>query len=186
MIRLHGIDAVERSQHCSRNGEAWRCGEDAAQFLASLLRNGRLSCRQVDLDQYGRQVSICTVSGRDLAAEIVRAGWAVALPQFSETYVELEAVATQESVGIWSSQFETPADYRASNPSESEPRPALRRQRQTLAPAHPSSRGSAYYQNCASARAAGAAPIRRGQPGYRPELDADNDGVACEPYRNRR
>ena len=37
-----------------------------------------------------------------------------------------------------------------------------------------------FYQNCDEARAAGAAPIRRGEPGYRPALDRDNDGVACE------
>ncbi len=43
-----------------------------------------------------------------------------------------------------------------------------------------SSGGSAYYPNCAAARAAGAAPLYRGQPGYRPGLDRDNDGVACE------
>ncbi|WP_245841929.1 excalibur calcium-binding domain-containing protein [Sphingomonas lenta] len=42
---------------------------------------------------------------------------------------------------------------------------------------------SVYYARCADARAAGAAPIHRGSPGYRNELDADNDGVACEPYR---
>jgi len=40
-----------------------------------------------------------------------------------------------------------------------------------------------YYPNCAAARAAGAAPIMIGHPGYRPELDADGDGIACEPYR---
>ncbi|WP_228726822.1 excalibur calcium-binding domain-containing protein [Novosphingobium aureum] len=40
--------------------------------------------------------------------------------------------------------------------------------------------GSAYYANCTEARAAGAAPIRRGQPGYRSGLDRDNDGIACE------
>lgn len=40
-----------------------------------------------------------------------------------------------------------------------------------------------YYPNCAAARAAGAAPIRIGHPGYRPELDADGDGIACEPYQ---
>lgn len=39
-----------------------------------------------------------------------------------------------------------------------------------------------YYPNCAAARAAGAAPIKRDEPGYREELDADDDGVACEPY----
>jgi hypothetical protein len=37
-----------------------------------------------------------------------------------------------------------------------------------------------YYANCSQARAAGAAPIRRGQPGYRRALDRDNDGIACE------
>ena len=39
---------------------------------------------------------------------------------------------------------------------------------------------SVYYRNCAEARASGAAPLYRGQPGYRPELDRDGDGVACE------
>jgi hypothetical protein len=38
-----------------------------------------------------------------------------------------------------------------------------------------------YYPNCATARYLGAAPIRRGEPGYRLALDADNDGIACEP-----
>ncbi len=37
-----------------------------------------------------------------------------------------------------------------------------------------------YYANCTAARAAGAAPLRRGQPGYRAALDRDNDGIACE------
>ncbi|KRE80268.1 deoxyribonuclease [Arthrobacter sp. Soil763] len=38
----------------------------------------------------------------------------------------------------------------------------------------------AYYANCAAVRAAGAAPIRRGQPGYSSRLDRDGDGVGCE------
>lgn len=37
-----------------------------------------------------------------------------------------------------------------------------------------------YYENCDEARAAGAAPLIAREPGYRPELDADSDGVACE------
>ena len=36
------------------------------------------------------------------------------------------------------------------------------------------------YPNCAAARAAGAAPIHVGEPGYRRKLDRDSDGVACE------
>uniref|UniRef100_UPI0004A490CB excalibur calcium-binding domain-containing protein n=1 Tax=Arthrobacter sp. TB 26 TaxID=494420 RepID=UPI0004A490CB len=37
-----------------------------------------------------------------------------------------------------------------------------------------------YYANCAAARAAGAAPLRAGRPGYREQMDGDRDGVACE------
>jgi len=36
--------------------------------------------------------------------------------------------------------------------------------------------------NCAAARAVGLAPANRGEPGYWPEHDADNDGIACEPW----
>lgn len=39
-----------------------------------------------------------------------------------------------------------------------------------------------YYRYCSQARAAGAAPLHRGEPGYRDGLDADGDGVACEPF----
>lgn len=39
---------------------------------------------------------------------------------------------------------------------------------------------SVSYANCAAVRAAGAAPIYAGQPGYSSKLDRDGDGVACE------
>ncbi|WP_234320939.1 excalibur calcium-binding domain-containing protein [Streptomyces katrae] len=39
---------------------------------------------------------------------------------------------------------------------------------------------SVYFQSCAEAKAAGAAPMRRGQPGYRDALDRDKDGIACD------
>ncbi|MFD3532099.1 excalibur calcium-binding domain-containing protein [Streptomyces sp. NPDC058664] len=37
-----------------------------------------------------------------------------------------------------------------------------------------------YYENCSAVRAAGAAPIHVGDPGYSRKLDRDGDGVACE------
>ena len=50
------------------------------------------------------------------------------------------------------------------------------------APAEPAppQEGNVYYPTCAAARAAGAAPIHQGQPGYSRKLDRDGDGVACE------
>jgi len=39
---------------------------------------------------------------------------------------------------------------------------------------------SGSYPNCSAARAAGAAPIRAGEPGFGRHLDRDGDGIACE------
>lgn len=60
--------------------------------------------------------------------------------------------------------------------------------RQELSPQRMPSKvpaGGRAFRNCDEARAAGAAPVRRGEPGYGPHLDRDNDGIGCEPYRGR-
>jgi hypothetical protein len=48
------------------------------------------------------------------------------------------------------------------------------------APVAPAAPATAYYPNCAAVKAAGAAPLYSGQPGYSTSLDRDRDGVACE------
>jgi hypothetical protein len=45
--------------------------------------------------------------------------------------------------------------------------------------------GVRYYPNCDWAWSLGAAPIKRGDPGYREQMDGDGDGIACEPYHGR-
>ena len=62
----------------------------------------------------------------------------------------------------------------APQPAASTPVPAA------PAPAAPAADPDVYYQNCTAARAAGAAPLHVGDPGYRAGLDRDKDGVACE------
>ena len=46
-------------------------------------------------------------------------------------------------------------------------------------PAGPAAPAAA-FANCSAAKAAGAAPLYAGSPGYAPKLDRDGDGVACE------
>jgi hypothetical protein len=59
------------------------------------------------------------------------------------------------------------------------PKPIARKiERPSALPARAPSR--AFYRSCREARAAGAAPIRRGQSGYGRHLDRDGDGIACE------
>lgn len=43
-----------------------------------------------------------------------------------------------------------------------------------------SSSSGTYYATCQDARDAGAAPINKGQPGYRTELDPNGNGIACD------
>ncbi|HXH16687.1 MAG TPA: excalibur calcium-binding domain-containing protein [Sphingomonas sp.] len=45
------------------------------------------------------------------------------------------------------------------------------------------SESSVVFSGCREVRAAGAAPLYRGSPGYRADMDGDGDGIACEDYR---
>jgi hypothetical protein len=45
--------------------------------------------------------------------------------------------------------------------------------------------GGVYYSGCNEVRAAGKAPLHQGDPSYRPEMDGDGDGIACEPFHPR-
>ena len=67
----------------------------------------------------------------------------------------------------------TPATTRATTPATT---PATTR----ATTATTAAAASVYYANCTAARAAGAAPVRRGEPGYASHLDRDNDGIGCE------
>ncbi len=55
--------------------------------------------------------------------------------------------------------------------------------RSTTAPTRPN---SVYYKNCAEAHASGRWDIPEGDPAYRPGLDKDHNGVACESRKTSR
>ena len=63
--------------------------------------------------------------------------------------------------------------------TQAAPAPAQTQAAPAPAPAQQSG-GDVYYQNCSAVRAAGKAPLYKGQPGYSRKLDRDGDGVACE------
>jgi hypothetical protein len=67
-------------------------------------------------------------------------------------------------------------------PSSAAPPTAPASQRPARTPAPPAEPApEPYYASCKEAKLAGAAPLIRGvSPGYRPGLDGDGDGKACE------
>lgn len=112
-IRLHGVDAPESGQLCTRpNGERWRCGQQAALALADRVGRAIVRCEERERDRYGRIVAVCFKEEDDLNRWLVMNGWAVAYRRYSEDYVREEDAARQARLGVWSGDFEMPWDWR--------------------------------------------------------------------------
>lgn len=91
-------------------------------------------------------------------------------------------VAVKLGYGAWVTQAEKDAMATVLGDCPDEPLPggpAAGSPQAAPAPA-PAPAPSASYASCAEVRAAGAAPIRVGDPGWRPQFDGDGDGVGCE------
>jgi endonuclease YncB( thermonuclease family) len=112
-IRLWGIDAPEGSQICQRDGRPWECGDDATAALEALLDGQQVACTDVDRDRYGRTVATCTVDGQDIAAAMVRQGWALDYERYSGgAYAAEQLEAEQAQRGLWSGSFVPPWEWR--------------------------------------------------------------------------
>ncbi len=113
-LRIHGIDAPELAQGCERNGRRYACGETAREVMARILGHGEVDCEQLDTDQYRRRIVRCRdQQGRDIGAEMVRQGWALAFTRFSQDYVQQEHEARLARRGLWAGSFDAPWDWRA-------------------------------------------------------------------------
>jgi endonuclease YncB( thermonuclease family) len=111
-VRLFGIDAPELDQVCDQGGVAWACGAAEREMLAGLVAGGRLTCSVQDVDQYGRAVAVCLRQDKDVAAQMVRQGGAIAYRRYSDRYVADEAVAQAAGAGVWGSTYAAPEDHR--------------------------------------------------------------------------
>ena len=112
-IRLHGIDAPESGQSCEdKNGAIYRCGQIAANEMASYVSGKIVNCKVTDRDRYGRLVAACYVNGEDVNERLVLAGWALAYKQYSRDYVPSEAQAKSNFLGMWQGQFVEPWEWR--------------------------------------------------------------------------
>lgn len=120
-IRLWGIDAFEPAQKCG----SLNCGATATDFLKTTIKNAFDSnykdvfCIEKDKDRYGRIVAICRLGAIDLGAAMVVSGNAVAYRKYSLDYVAEEEQAKATMAGAWSTQFQTPEDYRRPQETES-------------------------------------------------------------------
>jgi len=173
-VRLHGIDAPESGQVCSRNGQDWRCGFEAKAALAALVKNHWVDCSEIDKDRYGRIIAVCSIGGPlgiELNREMVATGWAIAYRRYSTDYVTEEMEAQKSGRGIWSGSFVTPEQWRRGKRHASK-----ERKRQS----------SFEDRDCKDFRTHEEAQkfFEAARPGDPHKLDGDGDGVACEGLKN--
>lgn len=111
-LRLAGLDAPELSQECERQGRTYPCGREARRALASLVGGADISCNVKGTDRYHRALATCLRDGRDIGAELVASGHALAYGN----YTTQEAKARSSRLGVWNGTIERPEDWRRRHP----------------------------------------------------------------------
>src|SRR5215469_15221586 len=113
-IRLWGVDAPESSQLCrGEDSLQYRCGAKAANDLDTYIDRRPVNCVPLNLDQYGRTVATCSVSGTDLGEWLVRNGLALDWPQYSRgRYAAAERDADRSGRGMWAGSYVEPWLFR--------------------------------------------------------------------------
>lgn len=189
-VRLLGIDTPETKKPGYTVG-CW--GPEATEFARTTMVGQRVALvpdsTQERTDHYGRTLAyLVRADDWDYSVEAARAGAARSYVYGGVPVSRYAAIAAAEREakeakrGLWgppcngdtaSSPATVTSGSAATVPSPSlAPPPPV--------PSAPASPASVYYKNCDAARAAGAAPIQVGEPGYRKGLDRDGDGTACD------
>ena len=114
-IRLWGIDAPESTQLCrGEDSLQYRCGAKAANELDAFIAQRPVSCIPISLDRYGRTVATCSVGRIDLADWLVRNGYALDWPHYSNgKYADAQREAERAGHGLWAGSYVAPWLYRA-------------------------------------------------------------------------
>jgi hypothetical protein len=97
-------------------------------------------------------------------------------------------IAVKQGYDLWVTAAERDAMSRILSDCPDQPLPDVADAARPVPPAAPPPTSAAPratpvggpFESCAAARAAGAAPVHRGDPGYAGSLDRDGDGVGCE------
>jgi hypothetical protein len=162
--------------HVVALGDAWQTG---AQYWSPAVRQ----------DLGNDPLNLLAVDGSANAqkGDSDAASWLPPAKSFRCAYVARQ-IAVKARYGLWVTAAEAAAMKQVLRGCPAQPVPVeAARAVAATSSALPSATGSSsvsgaagYYANCAAVRAAGKAPLRRGEPGYRAGLDGDNDGIACQ------
>ncbi|MDQ0323826.1 endonuclease YncB(thermonuclease family) [Pararhizobium capsulatum DSM 1112] len=139
---------------------------EAKERLRLLLDSGKVTFKSTGRDLYGRTLAKVFAGDTNVGTVLIKEGYALPYqPGAASKLNRLQAwcgpSATLEDV--WRGSVK-PLTVVAARKKHSDEQGEVSRP----------------FPNCAAARAAGAAPVYAGDPGYQPKLDRDHDGVGCE------
>ncbi|MET1053256.1 MAG: DUF1524 domain-containing protein [Mycetocola sp.] len=168
-VRGENTSALVQIDHVVALSNAWQTG---AQQLTEAQR----------ISLANDPLNLLAVDGRSNAqkSDGDTATWLPANKAFRCGYVARQ-VSVKATYGLWVTKAERDAMARVldSCPGESALTSPFTPDQDAESPT-PAPGPDVYYENCAAAREAGAAPLHRGQPGYSTTLDRDGDGTACD------
>lgn len=156
-VQCYGKEASSRMQH----------------YVQSKSVALEADASQGNRDKYDRLLRyVFLEDGTNVALQMIREGYAHEYTydkpyKYQAAFKAAEATAKANGSGFW-----------ATNTCNGDTTQAAESATPAATPTQSDS--SVYYANCTEVRAAGAAPIYAGQPGYSTKLDRDRDGVACE------
>ena len=180
-VRGPGTSTAVQVDHVVALSDAWQKG--AGRWSAPVrarFANDSLNLLAVDGPTNGRK------SDADAAT------WLPPAKAYRCAFVARQ-VAVKVKYGLWMTAAEKAATARVLTGCQGQKLPvakafrlgggvvqAVRQPVSQPQPVSPPQPASPTYADCTAVRAAGAAPIRAGDPGFEPKFDRDNDGVGCE------
>ncbi|MBR8661197.1 thermonuclease family protein [Brevibacillus sp. NL20B1] len=199
-VRMLLIDTPE-TKHPDKPVQPF--GPEASKFTKELLTEKSVELEKdvSERDKYGRLLAYVYVNDQSVQEKLLEKGLArvaVYPPNVKnvDKYRDIQAKAQKAGVGIWAIENYTQEDgfheevvkKNGPGPGKSTTTTQVQTQKRKPEPTQQPQieqtveqiRNDVFYANCSEARAAGAAPLYRGDPGYRQKLDRDNDGIACE------
>jgi endonuclease YncB( thermonuclease family) len=113
LVQLDGITMLDFTQTCRRaDGSTWGCGVAAERAFEKFVRSRKSLRCEISGEADGIHKGTCALDGKDLAAELIRQGFAFADGSFWAIYSAEQAEAQEAKIGLWAGEPERPAEWR--------------------------------------------------------------------------
>ncbi|MET3589601.1 endonuclease YncB(thermonuclease family) [Bartonella silvatica] len=114
-VHLYGVDSCAPRQKAKLNDQEWPCGAVTTAWLVTKTLGQTLSCKQA-LMHNGVSYAQCFVQGVDLAEAGLAEGMLVLAKETKNPipvqYRHAEEAARKKKIGLWSSNFTEPSQWR--------------------------------------------------------------------------